>query len=427
MKKKEFLIVFVAFTIFIFTISILSHIKTSKEYYVNLNKNILFQEAKSLFTNMLNTRSWASSHNGIYIKAHDNIKPNKYLEDNIAYTNKNELLIKINPAWMTRQISEITNQRGNYFFKITNANAINPNNEADEFEKKALKSLEKTNKKFYTQFTANRYDLLGALKAENSCLKCHTKGEKLGDVLGGLRVSIPADNYIKSIQAIEQKASNLYIITIVTSIIFLSLIIYTIISLSNKEKRILLLNKTLERKVKKRTKELRKTNKKLTKISITDFLTKIPNRRFFFEMGEKVFFLAKREKIPFSIICIDIDFFKGVNDSYGHHIGDMILKQIANILKNNIRNSDILARTGGEEFYIALNNTDLKGAINLANNLRLLVEKSAYKNNEDYIYITISAGVATCNSEDSFFSLINRADKALYKAKNSGRNRVISS
>lgn len=144
-------------------------------------------------------------------------------------------------------------------------------------------------------------------------------------------------------------------------------------------------------------------------------------------MGEKVFFLAKREKIPFSIICIDIDFFKGVNDSYGHHIGDMILKQIANILKNNIRNSDILARTGGEEFYIALNNTDLKGAINLANNLRLLVEKSAYKNNEDYIYITISAGVATCNSEDSFFSLINRADKALYKAKNSGRNRVISS
>lgn len=185
---------------------------------------------------MLNTRSWASSHNGIYIKAHDNIKPNKYLEDNIAYTNKNELLIKINPAWMTRQISEITNQRGNYFFKITNANAINPNNEADEFEKKALKSLEKTNKKFYTQFTANRYDLLGALKAENSCLKCHTKGEKLGDVLGGLRVSIPADNYIKSIQAIEQKASNLYIITIVTSIIFLSLIIYTIISLSNKEK-----------------------------------------------------------------------------------------------------------------------------------------------------------------------------------------------
>jgi diguanylate cyclase (GGDEF)-like protein len=186
------------------------------------------------------------------------------------------------------------------------------------------------------------------------------------------------------------------------------------------------LNKTLESKVNQRTKELRRANKKLLEISTIDYLTNLSNRRHFFDIGIKAFHLAKREKNDLSIICIDIDFFKQINDNYGHHIGDEILKLIANKMSKCVRKSDILARTGGEEFTILLNNTNENSAFILAEKLRNIVETSSYKNDEIDVKITISLGISQLKDDDEDLdSIILRADRALYIAKKDSRNKTV--
>lgn len=428
MKNKNFIIYFIITLIFLVTIIIVNYIHQTKVSYIQVSQKILFQEASSLFNNIVNTRLWASKHEGIYVKAHDGIEPNPYLEDNHTFTKDGTLLIKINPAWMTRQLSELSNERNkNYYFKITSLNPKNPHNKPDLFEREALTYLdEKKNEEFYTKLNHKSYDLLGGLKVDESCLKCHkNQNYKVGDTMGGLRVSIPTEVYSQNVELITSKTNILFVITFFTSIVFIFIITYTINSIYTRERNILRLNKTLERKVIKRTKELLEANEKLLKISTSDFLTQIPNRRYFFEMGQKVFDLSKREELSICVLCIDIDFFKKVNDTYGHQTGDEVLKYVSTTLKNAIRKSDILARTGGEEFMIIVNNTDENGANNLAEKIRKLLENKVFEYKGLKIAITVSIGISqNIKNDESLDSIIARADKALYKAKENGRNQV---
>ena len=329
---------------------------------------------------------------------------------------------------MTRQISELSNQREKFYFKITSLNPINPKNLPDEFEKFALEELKKDkNKEFYTRIQNDKYNLMGSLKVESSCLECHkTQGYKIGDVIGGLRTSVPIDNYLENLEIVESKSNVLYLITIFTSILFILIITFTINSIYERELNILTLNKTLERKVNRRTKELRDANKKLLEISNIDYLTNIPNRRYFFEACSKSFYLAKREEKNLSIICIDIDYFKKINDTYGHNIGDEILKLLANTMAKIVRKSDILARTGGEEFTILLNNMNGRNAFVFAEKLRNNIENLTYTNNDIKIKLTISLGISQMKKDDeNLDSIIIRADKALYLAKEENRNKSV--
>lgn len=428
MKNKNFIIYFIVTLIFIFTIIIVNYINQTKVSYIKVSQKILFQEASSLFNNIVNTRLWASKHGGVYVKAHEGIEPNPYLKDNHTYTKDNELLIKINPAWMTRQLSELSNEvNKNYYFKITSLNPKNPNNKADLFERKALEFLDKNrDEDFYTRLNHKSYDLLGVLRVDESCLNCHkTQDYKVGDTMGGLRVSIPTNVYSQNVELITSKTNILYVITFFTSIVFIFIISYTINSIYTRERNILRLNKTLERKVEKRTKELVEANEKLLKISTSDFLTNIPNRRYFFDMGSKAFNLAKREEQKLCVVCIDIDFFKKVNDTFGHQIGDEVLKFVSSSLKNKIRKSDILARTGGEEFMIILNNTDIQGASNLSEKIRNFFSENNFKNKKLDIPVTISIGISQIKDiDENLDTIIARADKALYKSKELGRNQV---
>ena len=428
MKNKNFLIYFIVTIIFFFTLFILKYINDSKNDYQIISEKILFQQASTLFNNIVTMRKWSSDHGAVYVKAHEGIEPNPYLLNNHDYTKNNELLIKINPAWMTRQISELSNQREKFYFKITSLNPINPKNLPDEFEKFALEELKKDkNKEFYTRIQNDKYNLMGSLKVESSCLECHkTQGYKIGDVIGGLRTSVPIDNYLENLEIVESKSNVLYLITIFTSILFILIIPFTINSIYERELNILTLNKTLERKVNRRTKELRDANKKLLEISNIDYLTNIPNRRYFFEAGSKSFYLAKREEKNLSIICIDIDYFKKINDTYGHNIGDEILKLLANTMAKIVRKSDILARTGGEEFTILLNNMNGRNAFVFAEKLRNNIENLTYTNNDIKIKLTISLGISQMKKDDeNLDSIIIRADKALYLAKEENRNKSV--
>jgi diguanylate cyclase (GGDEF)-like protein len=428
MKNKNILISFILLLVVSFTIFIIKLINDTKNEYQIISENILFQQSSTLFDNIVTVRKWSSDHGSVYVKAHDGLEPNSYLEDNHTYTKDNELLIKINPAWMTRQLSEISNKSENFYFKITSLEPINPVNTPDDFEKKALIDFEKNkDKAFYTNMEKDKYNLMGSLKVVPSCLECHAhQNHKVGDIIGGLRVSVPTDSYIKNIEILESKTNFLYTITIITAIVFIFIIIFTINSIYSREISIIELNKILEKKVNNRTKELSDANKKLLEISTIDYLTNLPNRRHFFEMGLKSFHIAKRENSDLSVICIDIDLFKNINDTYGHNIGDEILKLVSSNMNKYIRKSDVIARIGGEEFSILLNNANEENAYVLAEKIRTQIESSIYKNDKIEIKTTISLGISQLRAEDDDLdSIIIRADKALYEAKNTGRNKSV--
>ena len=157
-------------------------------------------------------------------------------------------------------------------------------------------------------------------------------------------------------------------------------------------------------------------------MSITDPLTGLYNRTFLIENLEKKILEAKRYNFPLSIAMIDVDYFKKVNDTYGHLTGDCLLKELAFLLKKNFRGSDTIARYGGEEFLIIMPFTNKENAKKKLEKFRKLVEN--YKFCTEELKKTISVGIAEYHNEN-IFEFINKADQALYKAKNTGRNKII--
>lgn len=172
--------------------------------------------------------------------------------------------------------------------------------------------------------------------------------------------------------------------------------------------------------IEKKQIELMEINLGLVKISNTDKLTGIDNRRCFQKKLEEQIELYKQDKKVFSLLIIDIDHFKEVNDTYGHQVGDIVLEKLAKILKDQMRLDDIVARFGGEEFTIILPNTDKEEGILIAKKLNLAIETVKW---EEVNRLTVSVGVATFTDKDTDLSIVKNADQALYYSKENGRNR----
>jgi diguanylate cyclase (GGDEF)-like protein/PAS domain S-box-containing protein len=186
-------------------------------------------------------------------------------------------------------------------------------------------------------------------------------------------------------------------------------------------------NLELEEKVLERTYELEKMREKAEKLARTDPLTDLPNRRAFFEQGEIEVYNVRTNPKPLSVIMLDIDYFKNINDIYGHDIGDVALQSLATVIENEKRDRYIVGRMGGEEFALVLPDTNESTAIEFAENLRIKISEIAIKVNEKEIKFTASFGLTEYNKEDiSLHSTLSRADKALYIAKKNGRNQVVS-
>ena len=156
-----------------------------------------------------------------------------------------------------------------------------------------------------------------------------------------------------------------------------------------------------------------------------DYLTGVLNRKGFFDSTQSLSHLAQRNKHNVAIMMIDIDYFKQVNDSYGHPAGDAVLKSVADLIKNQIRKSDIVGRFGGEEFIVFLSSIDRESLNELAEKIRYYVEKETKQN----IPVTISIGASQKtiepDVEKEIETLIKKADECLYQAKNKGRNKVV--
>lgn len=154
-----------------------------------------------------------------------------------------------------------------------------------------------------------------------------------------------------------------------------------------------------------------------------DELTNIYNRRYFFEISKELIALAAREQQAVSLIMLDIDYFKKINDTYGHQTGDFILRDL--VKEINMRKSDVFARVGGEEFTILLSDTSLNGATIIAEKIRKTIENKSFTYNTISINLTISIGISELNEENTTIEdLYKKADKQLYIAKKNGRNRV---
>lgn len=167
--------------------------------------------------------------------------------------------------------------------------------------------------------------------------------------------------------------------------------------------------------------ELKSLNERLENLAVTDGLTGLKNHRAFREYLNRQFSIASQRNLPLSVILLDVDKFKDLNDTFGHPAGDEVLKQVAQILKDNSRESDFTARYGGEEFVIVLPNAQGAVACEVAERLRIAIEQATW----EYRAVTASFGVATLrHGTPDVQTLIDEADKALYQSKTEGRNRV---
>ncbi|MCO7226332.1 diguanylate cyclase [Pleionea sp. CnH1-48] len=261
------------------------------------------------------------------------------------------------------------------------------------------------------------YRFAQAIIMEESCVDCHNshpdspkKDWQVGDVRGVLDISFPLSVKGSQVQDMAEKA---YIIFSLLSLVSFALLILTIVKIRS-------IPLTIEKELESRTRTLKKESR-------MDFLTKIPNRRAFDEFLNIAWIDESHQDKVLSLIILDIDNFKGVNDNHGHDIGDECLVEVARILKQSIRSSeDYIARYGGEEFAIVLSHLGKQGALDMAERLRVAIEQHTFSNIN--LSLTVSQGVASCESFGEICDIkefIKKADEALYSAKQSGKNKVV--
>ena len=213
-------------------------------------------------------------------------------------------------------------------------------------------------------------------------------------------------------------------VTVVMMAVGLSNIMWYYYTKNEKQKRVIeVQNANLE----EQKQELEQLNYRLSVLASMDSMTQLLNRREFENQVNAELSVFKDDVFASSMMIADIDHFKRVNDQYGHPVGDELLKQFSLLLKAVLRDKDLIARWGGEEFVVMLHQANPNEAYKIAERLRRTIESTTFKINQHHIHITVSFGIAPLNTNDEepLYTSYLRADKALYQAKESGRNKII--
>lgn len=378
--------------------------------HTSLIREHLAHEARAFFQEIVQTRHWIIKQEGVYVKKKPGMRVDPFLAEieglKAAITDKNgETYLLRNHAAITKMISDMATEDRIFGINITSLDPLNSFNEPDVFEQKALELFEGGNKEIYKfEKTPSGiiFRYMAPLLIEKSCLPCHgAQGYELGDVRGGISISIPAGENVREIN--ETRA---YIF--ISALVLLALLLLLILFIA-----------------KRFISDLEKSEIKLIELATTDSLTKLLNRREGVRRSREELLHSAREKTPLSMMIIDIDHFKQVNDNFGHQAGDEAIGAVAEILTITLRSYDIICRYGGEEYLVVLPTTELSKALEIAERIRKIIEdKTIQAKNGREISLTVSCGVSSVQPGDSLDSLVYRADNALYIAKEEGRNQV---
>lgn len=514
---------------------IINKIENNKERNIKYEEQLLLSQANAHFNDQVNTRLWNAKYGGIYAFPQAGQNPNPYLKNNSIRDDHNRTMIKINPAWMTRQLSELAKIDG-YHFRITSLNPLNPNNKPNKFETKALQYMFDNNDTRYYAFNeaTKEFQYMGALITKQACLACHQhQGYKVGDIRGGISVILDSSKHFANrehiikthfwqqvgviiisvivlfllfkimrhseeleekvkdrtqeinkskllLQAVLDAELNFLVVTDNQQIIYVNQTLLNFFGYDSQEsfekqqfdlgqhfeytdeepmfgdsqsgwvsKLLQRQKSSLPKVVLKRGRQIRffrpyakeiivddkqlylvifneiteheKEKKALETIASTDALTGLANRNKFDQIIEQQVELALTSSNPLSLIFLDLDNFKHVNDKFGHETGDDVLKVVAKLIKDSVRKGDLVARWGGEEIVVIMQSSEIDYAIKLAEKIRNKVADHRFKHGEVQ---TISCGVTQYREGEDADVFIHRADVALYEAKNKGRNRT---
>lgn len=248
-KDVKYFLLSVSLSLIVAMTGLIIHYK-NKTFEANkylFSKNI-HQEAKTHFESIKEFSLWNTKLGGVYAKISDDKKDNKFFDDDKLFTEDSQELTKINHAKMARQVTTIMEEDSHYTYKITSLNPLNPKNSPDEFEKKALVYfLENPDEKYYTRedLDNNNFDFVGKLIIEKSCLKCHgAQGFKIGEMKGGIRITIPINQYKDDLEALDSHFNTQVILIICFSVVIFMIIFFAVNRIfSNQEHLKVLKNK----------------------------------------------------------------------------------------------------------------------------------------------------------------------------------------
>lgn len=390
-------------TIFLITAVLIAAVSVGISRHMDaFFRNHILAESRAHFQNIAITRIWNAKHGGVYVFR----KPGEKLDTNLVIpdvvTEDGRSLTPKGPAFMA--------QEGLFKFRITSLHPLNPKNRPDDFERRALLAFEEGTPEMIEIISENsrpRARYMAPLYVKKSCLQCHAKqGYAVGEIRGGISVDIDAGNLH---QAVSESRDLMYAALIASSSLLLAVLFFSSYRLRQN---------------------LDDAQRKIQELAITDELTGAFNRRHLYTVMDAAIHRDARHNRSFSVAMVDLDHFKKVNDTYGHAVGDEVLTMLVKTLNDNLRDSDIIARFGGEEFVVLLPEAEEEEARKTMSRILERIEKTIVLGSGSGKPVTASCGIAT-RQGDSLMEfgirekLIDEADRAMYEAKVRGRNRVV--
>lgn len=351
-------------------------------------------------------RVWANSHGGVYVPVTEGTKPNPYLNvpDRDIQTKDGKLLTLMNPAYIMRQYYESFQKKGSVKGHITSLKPIRPENIPDPWEEMSLKAFEHGEKEAINIQTIDGTEYVRLMKpfiVTKGCLKCHAgQGYSEGDIRGGISTSVP----MAPLRSIENDRTAI----LIKVHIFFWLIVIVGIGIFGKQ-------------IIKEEKKRYEAEEAMQHMAFHDTLTGLPNRKLFFDRFTMAMAQADRDKEKVAIAMFDLDKFKNVNDTYGHDVGDLLLKASAECLVDLLRKTDTVARFGGDEFVLILPRLkDVHGASRAADKIIESCQKTFILNGHSLsVAMSIGISIYPDDGQDAD-TLVKNADIAMYRAKQAG-------
>ena len=376
---------------------------------------------------------WNIQHGLVYVPLTATNPANPFLTspDREVTTSSGLILTQMTSPQMLRQLSKLFGDES-VSLTMVGTNPINPENRANQWQQAAIEAYP-PGQQPYKNIIDGEFRYLVPLIAKSQCLGCHASQQlQLGDLAGGLSVSFPQESIAASTATLQRQNMISHLVAYLLLCLISSLLILKIqrlIKNLNQEKAQrdqIIDNKTAN--LRAEIKQHKIARSELQRLATHDPLTGITNRRHFTSVLNKEILRYQRYQTNFSLLILDLDHFKQINDTFGHDCGDFVLKEFAAQVQQWLRKSDIFSRYGGEEFAIIAPNTELDSAKRFADKLVRDINKIEIEYQSHKISISVSIGVANPSLIDKLTSksLIAITDKALYLAKSSGRNIAVT-